>query len=179
MVISLILIFIVILFLPIPLKIKIRYADKKFTIKIYNLNIKHKFNLNKDQRSSNNSTKNNGLFFFINKLRSQDFKEIKMKSPIKVNIKFAYGLNDAAYTALIYGVMSSLKAFLFNKLNKIFLVKQYNFHIKPDFNNFYFKLEVNSIIYMSLVKIIYVYIKLSSYKNQSKKLNKSISGNSA
>jgi hypothetical protein len=60
-------------------------------------------------------------------------------------------------------------------LKKVFSIKKYNLIIEPDFNNPIFELEVTSIIYINLVKIIYMYRKLSNYK----KLNKPMRSNSA
>ncbi|MCI2038647.1 MAG: DUF2953 domain-containing protein [Clostridium luticellarii] len=171
--ILLVLLLFTVLFLPTPLRINIKYKDGKLTVKLYSLNITNRIKLNKS--SLKNPSGKNPLFAFIKELKSLNFNEINTKFPLKMNIKFHYGLNDAAYTAITYGALSSLKVLIFNMLKKVFSIKKYNLIIEPDFNNPIFELEVTSIIYINLVKIIYMYRKLSNYK----KLNKPMRSNSA
>lgn len=172
-----ILIFPIVLFLPIPLKIKIKYINRQLLFQIYNLNITNKIVLGRS--SPKNTAEKNRFVSLINAIKSSELKNVKARFSVKVDVKLCYGLGDAAYTALVYGAICSLKIFLFNRLNGFFHIKKYHDNIKPDFNSSRFELEITSIIYISLVKIIYVYIKLSRYKRQSKKSNNSIDSNFA
>ncbi|MFL0196522.1 DUF2953 domain-containing protein [Clostridium sp. WILCCON 0269] len=166
-------VFIIFLFIPFPVKIQIKYSNKKFTFKIYNLNITDKIKSIKNNYSLDHPKIENKLSFFVNaiKINSNLLKEIKFKASIKLNINIIYGLEDAAHTALVYGLIPLINALGFKILSKIFIVKQNQIHIKPDFNNFYLKIDMTSIIYISLAKIIYTGILLLKYKQKFKKLN--------
>ena len=85
---------------------------------------------------------------------------LRYKTHIKIKVKLVYGLDDAAYTAITYGLIPTLSTFIFAIIKNIFVVKKKEIHVKPVFNSFYFNLEISSIIYISLAKIIYMYIKL-------------------
>ncbi|MEY8762260.1 MULTISPECIES: DUF2953 domain-containing protein [Clostridium] len=151
-----------VLFSPIPVKIKIKYANRKFAFKIYNSDIASKITLGRS--SPKNTAEKSKLYFLINVLKSADFKNTKFRLPIKLDIKLRYNLGDAAATALAYGIICSLKIFFLKKLNELFHIKKYSDSIEPDFNNSHIKLEITSIIYISLAKIIYIYIKIFKYK---------------
>lgn len=154
-----ILLLFIVLFIPIPLKIKIDCSKKTLLLKIYNLNIIDKINL-KDNKPS--LERNKKPSFLINnfKINLKSLKKLRFKPHIKIRAKLVYGLDDAAYTAIVYGLIPTLNIFIFNLLSNIFVIKKKEIHVKPIFNGLYFKLEISSIIYISLAKIIYMYIKL-------------------
>ncbi len=154
-----ILILFVLVFIPIPLKIKINYINKTFLLKIYNLNVIDKINL-KDNKPSLKRKKKSSSFINNFKINLKSLKKLKFKPHIKIRVNLVYGLDDAAYTAIVYGLMPTLSTFIFALLKNIFVVKKKEIHVKPVFNSFYFNLEISSIIYISLAKVIYMYIKL-------------------
>jgi len=154
-----ILILFVLVFIPIPLKIKINYINKTFSLKIYNLNVIDKINL-KDNKPSLGGKKKSSSLINNFKVNLRSLKKLKFKPHIKIKVKLVYGLDDAAYTAITYGLIPTLSTFIFAIIKNIFVVKKKEIHVKPVFNSFYFNLEISSIIYISLAKIIYMYIKL-------------------
>ena len=163
-------ILIIILFIPFPVKIKVKYSKKNFTFKIYNLNISNKL---KSMNTPNCPETENKLFHVIKTLKNNlnFIKEIKFKLNLKINMKITYGLEDAAHTALAYGFIHSINTLALNILSKIFIIKQKQIYINPDFNNLHLKIQINSIIYISLAKIIYTGILLMKYRRKLKKLN--------
>lgn len=165
--------FIILLFIPFPVKIKIKYSKKNFIFKVYNLNISNKIKSIKDKYSLNYPEVKNRLPFFIKTIKNNlNFvNEIKFKSTLKIDIKIAYGLEDAAHTALVYGFISLINILTLNILSKIFIIKQNQIYVTPDFNNLHLKIQINSIIYISLAKIIYTGILLVKYRKKLKKLN--------
>jgi len=162
--------FIILLFIPFPVKIKIEYSKKNFTFKIYNLN---KIKSIKDKYFLDHLRIKNKLSFFITTIKNNlnFIREIKFKSTLKINIKITYGLEEAAHTALVYGFIPLINTLTLNILSKIFIIKQKQIYITPDFNNLHLKIQLNSIIYISLAKIIYTGILLAKYRQKLKKLN--------
>ncbi|WP_175412928.1 DUF2953 domain-containing protein [Clostridium sp. AWRP] len=157
--ISFILILFVLVFIPIPLKIRINCSNKTFSLKIYNLNVIDKINL-KDNNPSLKGKKKSSSLINNFKINLKSLKNLKFKPHIKIKVKLVYGLDDAAYTAITYGLIPTLITFIFALIKNIFVVKKKEIHVKPVFNSFYFNLEISSIIYISLAKIIYMYTKL-------------------
>ncbi|WP_446899092.1 DUF2953 domain-containing protein [Clostridium sp. LBM24168] len=172
MLITFIVIFIIMaLFLPVPLKIRVSYDNKKIYINFFNIDILNKFTSNqkKFKLESNRSKKN--LSYTIKKIKSIIRYLLNSKSKFRINIKINiyYGLDDAADTAILYGVLHSLTPILFIFISKLFKIGKKNINITPYFNKNYFKIEITSIIYISFAKIIYIIIFLSVENLASKK----------
>nr|WP_242878760.1 DUF2953 domain-containing protein [Clostridium beijerinckii] len=78
-----------------------------------------------------------------------------------------YSLNDAARTAIFYGVIYNTTSLTYILLNYLFNIKKFNFKITPVFDdNLLLKIETSSIIFLSLANIIYIIINL--LKNNDK-----------
>ena len=82
--------------------------------------------------------------------------KIKFKPILKLNILLNYGLADAAVTGISYGIISYFISLLFNFLAVPFKIKKYKSSINPDFNSFTLEAKIESIIYISLAKIMYM-----------------------
>lgn len=157
--------FIILFFIPFPIKIKMYYSKKKFIFKVYNLNISNKIKSIKDSNCSKIKNKPYPIIKTI-KNNLNFIKSIKFKPTLKISTKIAYGLEDAAHTALTYGFISLIDTLALNILSKIFIIKQKQIYINPDFNNLHLKIQINSIIYISLAKIIYTGILLIKYRRK-------------
>ncbi|WP_162920282.1 DUF2953 domain-containing protein [Clostridium fermenticellae] len=143
------------LIVPIPLKLKILYKNKKFGIYLYNINIYNKLFKNRKIKSSSPKRINiKHLSSLLSSLSS--FKNSKLKPIIKLNINLTYGLDDAAYTAVLYGMLSSSYPLIKNLLSTIFKIKKVNINITPKMNDCILDFELNSIISINLAKIIYM-----------------------
>lgn len=128
-------ILIILLFIPIPLIIKVEYKDK-LDIFIYNKRI--------------TITKNN------NKRKSIKGKNIKIlwKPYTKVIIKLLYGFDDAAATAISYGLIFSVLPIIKNLLARYFNVKSFSQDIKLDYKRKIFNLFMKCIILINIAQII-------------------------
>lgn len=128
---------IILLFIPIPLITKIKY-QRKLDIFIYNKKISIHKNKNK------------------NKKKSKSRKKIKLlwKPYIKVNIKLLYGFDDAAATAISYGLIFSVLPLIKRLLSKYFNVKGFSQDIKLDYKRKIFDLYIRCIILFNIAQII-------------------------
>lgn len=153
--ILLLLVVFVLLFIPIPIKISVKILNNKYYIYVYGkelkMNTKNEKSTNKhhDKKDFKNTLKS--AFKFINRLKEHPFKPT-----LKLKINLNYGLDDAALTGITYGFFNALFYSFFPILNTIFKIKCFNVDIHPLFNEKKFYLCATSIIYINIVKIIYI-----------------------
>jgi hypothetical protein len=109
----LLLIIFFIFFIPIPIKLNIYYSNMTYFIKLYKLTLISKTKLeNKNKKSENIDKKKHEC--------SSDFNEdinwktflldlhntnLKFKPLLRIKFNFSYSFNDAAKTAISYGVL--------------------------------------------------------------------------
>lgn len=167
-----IIIVICILFLiPIPIKLTFNYIDKDVSIFIYNINIDKKVSTKRRKAIHRIKIREDQVKIFLNtlKISIDSLKEIKFKPKVKIKINLSYGLNDAALTAMAYGVLCMLCPMVLQLLDSIFKLKDPHFNVTPEYNKYILKLEINSIIFINLVKVIYILIVV--YKNLRRERN--------
>nr|WP_272509001.1 DUF2953 domain-containing protein [Clostridium ganghwense] len=84
-----------------------------------------------------------------------------------------YGLDDAAKTAISYGILSSISFFLYNLLCSFFHVRELKINPQTNFEKSMLELKIQSIIIINLVKIIYIslLVFLTLKGNSKKSLN--------
>lgn len=170
------LVVLLIFFIPIPIKFSIYYSTIDYYIKLYGFNLISK---NKKRATRIKKLKNSPLIKnkhkFFSKINSKiNFKHListlnnlKYKPLLKINLSMEYSLNDAARTAIFYGVIYNTTSLTYILLNYLFNIKKFNFKITPVFDdNFLLKIETSSIIFLSLANIIYIIINL--LKNNDK-----------
>lgn len=157
-------IIILLLIIPIPIKFKLSYVDKNLNVYVYNINVLKKINsLKKKSSNKNKNKKKPSLENFKFIISSLD--QNKFKPTLRLKLNSEYGLDDAACTAVFYGLISTFYPFLLRILDCFFKIKKQSIYIVPNFNKFIFKLEVNSIIFVNLAKVIYIsYIICKSLK---------------
>ncbi|CDM68694.1 Hypothetical protein CM240_1536 [Clostridium bornimense] len=166
--------FIILLLLLIPIKINIRfiYDNKKITLFLWN----HKINLNKftkkkrensstvinDSTNTENSSKKNKNSFISNykkfKLYHKFFKKLLPVNTLDINLK--YGFEEPNITAITYGFKDLLNSYLINILNYFLIIKHYSINIIPTLKEKNLYLSINSIIYISIGKLIFIGSKL-------------------
>lgn len=169
------LVILLILFIPIPIKISMYYSNADYYVKLYKLTVISKDKLrrkNESTRKIKPTTKKKHKS--ILKLK----KEINIKSLISnltnldpkfkplLRIKFSleYSLNDAARTAIFYGVLCQAPSLMYILLKVPFNIRKFNYKITPIFEDkFLLKIETSSIIFLSFANIIYIIIIL--FKN--------------
>lgn len=179
------LIALIILLFPIPLKITLTYSGGKAHFRIYNkeINLKKKTKKKaeevtaKQKDALEEATDSGDLFNFKNiKKIIKALKNNKYKFTLKSKISIDYSLEDAAHTAILFGLLNSLLSTTYIVLNMFFKIKEYDFKVTPQYNNYYFNFEIESIISLNLAKIIYMCIiifytlKFKDKKNKSIKL---------
>lgn len=147
-------ILILILFIPIPLKLKVNYIHKKIQIFFYNKEIKFKEpkdESKKEKRKEKKKIKIHIIKDFINFL---DKSSVKLNINLKIHIDI--GIEDAANLAILYGVLSSLNYPLYRLISIVFNIRDFKLNITPCFNKTIFSFKSESIIYVTLAKLIYI-----------------------
>lgn len=159
-----------ILLFPIPLKINLIYDKGIFTLKLFNKTIipsktPNKTSSKKEKKKKTIETPSGEK---IKKFKIKDIKHIidflshtKLKFFIWTNTDIEYSLDDAAISALSYGLLHQLSALIHGILKVFFRVKKYNYNINMKYNENFFKVENSSIILLNLATIIYMVIKIS------------------
>jgi len=170
----------ILVFLPLPIKISLVSYDNrvylyvfriKFDIqkKIRKLIIYHKAKIEFQQKENlkvkvkvrNKVTDKKQRFRFslesvkgfIRKLCNISFKPL-----LRLKINLNYGFNDAALTGITFGLINCISPILYRFTDIFFKVKNYEYNVKPDFNsqNFKYKIEIKSIIFVSFANVIYM-----------------------
>lgn len=153
-----------IFFIPIPIKIIIYYSSADYYIKIYKLTIMSK----KRPPKRDEPVVKKERKFFKNIYKNIDYKSLisniynlnlRFKPWLKFNFSLNYSLNDAAKTAVFYGVLWQAPPLIYAIFKFIFNIKKYNIEINPIFEDkFLLKIESSSIIFLSFANIIYIAI---------------------
>lgn len=145
-----------IILFPIPLKITLKYTNKVLEIYIYN----KKLRTNKITENDIEHIPNLKPFkvFTLNeiKLITHKLKNLKLKPTLVLKTKLEYGFDDAAFVAILFGLIHSTHSFLYLLLLNFVKVKSVDLKVIPHFEENDFNMETLSIIYMNLVKIIYM-----------------------
>ncbi|MBZ9687988.1 DUF2953 domain-containing protein [Clostridium estertheticum] len=184
-----ILLTLIIILFPIPLKITLKYRNKVLEIYIYNKKIKAK-SPSKDKVNSKIKSIEKGIakIDFFKSLTYNDIKliiykikNLKFKPTMILNTYLEYGLDDAAFVAILYGLIHTSYSFLYLLLQNFVEVKKIDLKVTPHFEENDFNLEISSIIYTSLGKIIYMSFVmitcLISIKHKNSNLKKYKGGN--
>lgn len=166
-----ILVILIILLFPIPINLKLNYENKKIKFFIYNKELSLKQNKNKPNLfKPNNITKNIHLKSLI-ELSKKFSLNVFIKPKLKINYTIAYDTQDAANTAIAYGILNILPYYIYKTLNLFFKINKYNYTIVPMFNNKKFlNFQLKCIINLNIIKIIYItyiFIKFSISKRRN------------
>lgn len=162
-----ILLIIIILLFPMPLKFKLVINNKKFKISIYNKEIDLSVKFNKKSKKKKKKKKKK---IALKELLNFEIHEF-FRPKIKFSAKISFGLEDSALTAISYGFLNTFPPIVYNTLLKFFKLKNFNFDIEPAFNNKYLYIEITSIFYLNLVKVIYIGFKILKLLLKSNKKN--------
>lgn len=162
----LLLLFLLLIFVPLPIKITFLYNETNYYIKIYNHTLLSKSKPQKIKKQNTKQIKNrkNKESYLKSSLKSISpnilisFLDKNLYKPkIKIKGEIDYSLNDAALTAISYGLISSILPFVYKIITIIFKPKKINLPINPLFqNNFLVNIDIKSIIFLSIAQIIYI-----------------------
>lgn len=161
-----------ILFIPIPIKFNIYYSTINYYIKLYGFTIisknKHSHIIKYHKVKPSLKKEHKFLSSFYNNInfKSLDWKplvsnlyNLKFKPFLRIKLSLDYSLNDAAKTAIFYGVLCQVPPLIYVLLNVPFKTCKYNFKINPIFEDkFLLKIETSSITFLSFANIIYMII---------------------
>ena len=160
-----ILILILILFIPIPLKLKVNYIHKKIQIFFYNKEIKFKNPKDKQKDEPKKEKRKAKKKIKIHIIK--DFISFLDKSSVKLNINLKIyidiGIEDAANLAILYGVLNSLNYPIYRLISIVFNMSNFKFNINPCFNKRIFSFKSESIIYVTLAKLIYITLSIIKF----------------
>lgn len=153
-----ILILLLILLIPIPIKFKVKYSKKELRFILYNIDITNKMNYIKNKTKLDIKYKEDRIPILSNTLKVSlnSLKAIKFKPSLKIKINVDYGLDDAAQTALAFGLISTFISILLKASGFFIRIKDEKVNIKPEFNKLILILEIDSIIFINLAKVIYI-----------------------
>lgn len=168
-----ILILLLIFFIPIPIKFKVKYNKKELKFILYNKDITNKIQYMNKKAKLDIKYKEDQIPIFSNTLKVSlnTLKSIRFKPNLKIRINLNYGLNDAAQTALAFGLLSTLISILL-KISSYFInIKDKKVDIKPEFNKLILVLEINSIIFINLAKVIYISVIIYHNLRNKEKIN--------
>lgn len=177
-----VLIIILLLIFPIPLKVGISLNEGIFKLKIFNLNIfssnngienklikklVNKTNIDfkkettikfKDKKASKSSPLKRKKIIkkiSIRKLYT-NISNNKFRPLIKIDGHLTFGIEDAAYCAILYGLLCNIPTLLGLILEKFFQVKDIKINIIPKFNTNTISFGITSIFYFNVANIIYI-----------------------
>lgn len=168
-----ILILLLILLIPIPIKFKVKYNEKKLRFILYNMDITNKMNYIKNKTKLDIKYKEDQIPIFSNTLKVSlnSLKAIKFKPSLKIKINVDYGLDDAAQTALAFGLLSTFISILLKASSSYIHIKDEKVNIKPEFNKLILMLEIDSIIFVNLAKVIYISAIIYNNLRNKEKIN--------
>lgn len=163
---------IIVAFIPIPIKIKFIYENKIAKLSIFKFKINFKSFLSKEIIHANTKKqkikghiKLHNVKAILDKINCSRFKP-----RLNLKIKIDFGFSDAATTGLCYGFINILSPIFYQLFNIIFKIKNFEYDINPNFSNPKVKLQVNSIIFISLVNVMSMVFII--FSNIRKPLNK-------
>lgn len=157
-----------ILLFPIPIKIKLAYRNNIFILKLYDKTIlpkskKTKANakdkLDKDSLEIETEEIEKNFKLAHGKIILSTLVKNKLKFNLKFNITINYGVEDAAYAAISYGFLHGLLSILPSILNLPLNLKKYEYYINMNYNKNFITIEINSIVFINIAKLIYIVVK--------------------
>ncbi len=166
-----------ILLFPIPIKIKLTYRNNIFILKLYNKTVLPKTKKSKDKvRNKDYKSKVESEEKKFKLIHGKIILSTLVKNKLKFNLKFSididYGFEDAAKAAISYGFLHGLLSILPSILNLPLNLKKYKYYINMNYNKNFINIEINSIVFINIAKLIYIMVKtiynLISYEKTSK-----------
>ena len=176
--VNIIIIFIVIsiiIFFPIPINCKLHYYNNNLHSYIYGKEISFRKRVTKNIKHDVRSKDYIGIikkYYF----KAKDIKFKLENSRLKPKLNFIfymeYGTEDAAKTAIYFGILNSCSPFLYSFINKFFRIKKYSFCVAPNFKASKIDLILKSIVKISIVNTIYIAILILLIFLEDKRLKK-------
>ncbi|MBK5240744.1 DUF2953 domain-containing protein [Clostridium sp.] len=164
-----------IILFPIPIKITLKYSKKILEIFIYNKKLKAKKSKKNNPAKKQKITTEKSYTFIDIKLIINKIMSLKFKPTLTLTTKLEYGFDDAALVAILFGLIHSTYSLLYLLLLNFVKIKNIDHKVIPYFKEKNLSIEISSIIYTNLAKIIYMSILmlicLKSINIRHKKIN--------
>lgn len=167
--------------IPFPIKIYFIYNLDKLIVKVLwktfeftpkDLTERQRDIIDKGEETTKKSLKNKKFTFKQLRYIWLNLKNSMLKPSIKIKIQLTYGVDDAALTGILYGLINHLYSYVQYFIYSCFKVKKMNLNLQPEFNKKIIYTEMTSIIYINLVKIIYMFIIIFKSIHKAKKDSK-------
>ena len=146
------------IFIPIPLKLTLKLNKDEASLYLYSKKLKLK---NKSEATKNTKITEHEFLHrpkFLNRENLYfTLKSNNHKPTLKILIQLSFGFEDAALTGLFYGICYTIYPLLYQCLKIFFKVPRYILEPTPNFDNICFKLNIESIFYLSIAKTIYIF----------------------
>lgn len=157
-IIIILIVFLTIIFIPIPLKLTLKLNKDEASLYFYSKKIKLK---NQSEATKKAKIIKHKVIHRPKFLNTENLyftlKSNNYKPTLKILIELEFGFEDAALTGLFYGLSSTIYPFLYQYLKLFFKVPSYVLEPTPNFENICFKLNIESIFSLSIVKAIYIF----------------------
>lgn len=145
-----------IILFPIKLKITLKYLNKNLDIYIYNKKLRAKLPKKKLLKVKRKVSRFKYFTISDARLIIHKITNFKLKPTLILNTKLEYGFDDAAFVAILFGLIHSAYSFLYLALIKFVKVKNINHKVIPHYQEKEFSFIISSIIYTNIAKIIYM-----------------------
>ncbi|MBC8060934.1 MAG: DUF2953 domain-containing protein [Clostridiaceae bacterium] len=156
--IIILIILLTIIFIPIPLKLTLKFNKDEASLYFYSKKIKIK---DESKPTKKGKIIKHKIIFRPKFLNTENLyftlKANRHKPTLKLLIELEFGFEDAALTGLFYGLSSTIYPFLYQYLKLFFKIPRYTLEPTPNFENNCFKLNIESIFSLSIVKAIYIF----------------------
>lgn len=156
MLLILFILFLLFVFIPLPIFISLDTSLTASEVKLYGFRL----NLNKKNRKWQKKIKSKKATFLeafqILPKIMDSIGELRLKPILHFNSRIEIGLDDAAYTAVTFGLLNSLCPIVYKALNLIFKITNFNFRIYPDYKNAKLNLNLKCTIIINIFFVIYL-----------------------
>lgn len=166
----------VILLIPIPLKLRLYYKNGEIVLQIFSFKKYIKKQIQKVSKFKKKHKNKQKLtnYDYVNIVKKVDNNPIKFR--VKINIKMDYGLEDAADTAILYGIIWSIYPFIERLFKIFFSFKNLNLKVSPDYNGKKVQMDIKIFtllnILILLINIIYIVMVLKTCSAKVKETSK-------
>lgn len=92
-----------------------------------------------------------------------------IKPSLTLEYSINLGLTEASETAIVFGMLNEFPPIIYSNLNKFFTIKNYKFHISPNFEEEKIYFNLNSILTISIANTLYIAIIILFYFIKDKK----------
>lgn len=151
------LIVLAVLFTPFPVILDFFYKNHDIILELYNKPVKEVKLFNKAEKAKHNLERKH-FYYPIDYIK--ELKRFHFKPYLKIQASIILGLDDAAKTAEIFGLMNYFVQLVFLFSKNFFRIKNVDYKINPDFQKNILEIKIHSIIWINIAQTIYIAISM-------------------